>query len=75
MRADTLPAAGPVWLALYDVQGRLVRELILGTLSPGEHGVVWDGRDGHGTQVPAGVYLCRLTTTMGQTTHKIVVAH
>jgi hypothetical protein len=55
-----LPAAGTVRIAVYDVAGRLVRELVSGARPAGENGLSWDYRDGDGVRVPAGVYLARL---------------
>jgi len=31
-------------------------------LTPGEHSVVWDGRDDAGREVGTGIYVYRLTT-------------
>jgi flagellar hook assembly protein FlgD len=47
-------------LAVYSVDGRLVRELAGGRLAPGRHLGQWDGRDAHGIGVPSGVYFLRL---------------
>jgi len=50
-----------VRLGVYDVMGRLVRELVGGVRQgAGRYRVVWDGRDGDGREVSAGVYLLRL---------------
>ena len=58
-----LPAAGPVSLAVYDVAGRAVRQLLAGTHRPaGVQTVAWDGRDAAGTPVASGTYLLRLQT-------------
>jgi YVTN family beta-propeller protein len=55
---------GPVRLAVYDVRGRLVRDLLGATLQPaGVASVAWDLRDGNGRPVPAGVYFIRLLGT------------
>ncbi len=54
------PDLGPASLAVYDPSGRRVRSLAAGILAPGEHQVVWDGRDDAGRPAPAGVYLYRL---------------
>lgn len=51
---------GPAVLAVYDVQGRLVRRLAVGALTAGEHTVVWDGADDAGRRVGSGVYFARL---------------
>jgi len=49
-------AAGEVSLRVYDVTGRLVRELVRGELAPGRHMEVWDGRDGDGKVMRNGMY-------------------
>lgn len=51
-------------LEIADLSGRLVRVL---EGSPGV-GFAWDGRDGRGVLVPAGVYLHRVLTTQGEWT-------
>lgn len=56
-----LPVASPVRLSLFDLQGRLVRDLERTSLKEaGRHTVAWDGRDGDGARLRAGVYLLRL---------------
>jgi hypothetical protein len=55
-----LPEAGPARLSVFDVAGRLVRELVEADLSAGSHDVVWDGRDAAGRGVSSGSYLARL---------------
>jgi hypothetical protein len=49
-----------VALRVFDIDGRLVRVLLQGSVSAGEHAVPWDGTDERGRSVPAGVYYCRL---------------
>ncbi len=55
-----LPRDANVALGVYDVTGRLVRELASGWLSAGVHSLVWDLRSARGESVPAGVYFLRL---------------
>ncbi|MBK8231604.1 MAG: hypothetical protein IPK72_13695 [Candidatus Eisenbacteria bacterium] len=55
-----LAAAGPVALHIYDVRGRRVRTLVEGSLDPGWHEVIWDGRNGRGETSAAGIYFARL---------------
>jgi len=51
----------PVQLAIYDVQGQLVRQLLAQEiLSAGMHEVSWDGRDARGAQSPSGIYFGHL---------------
>ncbi len=49
-----------VQMYIYDVTGRLVRKLIDERRYPGEHSVVWDGRNDSGGEVSSGVYFVRL---------------
>jgi hypothetical protein len=48
-------------LAIFDVHGRLVRELYAGPLAPGVHEMSWDGREASGATVASGLYFYRLT--------------
>lgn len=57
-----LPAPSSVNLVVYDVSGRLVRELISNEAQgAGSHAVQWYGTDEAGRPVGSGVYLYRLT--------------
>lgn len=49
-----------VFLAIHDLHGRQLRQLVQGTLPAQEHTVSWDGRDDAGQRVPSGTYLLRL---------------
>ncbi len=50
-------------LRIYDLQGRLVRSLIdQQRHDGGAHEAQWNGRDGQGQSVAAGVYIYRLET-------------
>lgn len=55
-----LPGGDHVVLAIYDVGGREVARPWEGSLTPGTHGVTWDGCDRSGHPVPAGRYFARL---------------
>jgi len=68
-----LPEAGHVTLAVYDVNGRLVRNLAASRLEAGQHEVVWDGRDSNGREVASGVYMARLTAPQGVLTRRMVL--
>ena len=60
--AFELPAAARTRLQLFDVRGRLVRDLLDARLGPGRHEVVWDGRDAAGRVLGSGVYYARLSS-------------
>jgi|GEM_PF-2691768 len=62
-----LRESGPTKLQIFDVQGRLVRNIESGTITQGYKSNVWDGRDNGGRRVSAGFYVLRL-----QTTHKTI---
>ena len=47
-------------LRVFDARGQLVRTLVDDRLAAGSHRVAWDGRDGSGRVVSAGVYLYQL---------------
>jgi hypothetical protein len=73
MHVDIPNGAELVHLAVYNVRGQLVRQLIDSPLGRGRREVVWDGADGSGRQVPAGVYLVRLETGEVSRTQKVAV--
>jgi len=54
-----LPDSRAVSLEVFDLSGRRVRTLDLGTLEAGRHATTWDLRDGEGRSVGAGLYLVR----------------
>lgn len=59
-------SAGEVSVQVYDVSGRSVRTLFRGVRPAGRFEFVWDGRDGQGHPVSAGMYFVRLSAG-GQT--------
>ena len=56
----SLPAPGTVKLAVYDITGRKVRELLSAPLSAGKHTAAWNGADSAGRPAASGVYFSRL---------------
>jgi hypothetical protein len=56
-----LPEDAVVRLNVYDVSGRLIRDLVSSEMiSAGRHEVIWNGREGKGRVVSAGVYFYKL---------------
>lgn len=56
----SLPRAAEVRLAIFDLGGRRVRELVSNFEPAGTHAVAWDLRDQSGRSIPAGVCFARL---------------
>ncbi len=56
----SLPEAGPASLLIFDLQGRLIRQLQSGQLDAGDHQQQWNGDDQSGRALPAGVYFIQL---------------
>jgi flagellar hook assembly protein FlgD len=52
-------AAAPADIGLYDVQGRRLRTIDHGAYGAGYRTAVWDGSDGAGHKIAAGVYFIR----------------
>jgi hypothetical protein len=59
--AYQLSAEAEVTLRIYDLGGRLVREVLRERQGAGPHGGVWDGHDRHGRTAGAGIYVAALT--------------
>jgi hypothetical protein len=70
--AYNLPSAGSVTIGVYDVSGRLVRQVLDGASEAGLHAVQWDGTDASGKAVAAGVYFCRIDAGGETDTQSIV---
>ena len=65
-----LPAKARVSLAIYDVSGRRVAELLDGELPAGYHAAVWDGRD---AGAAPGVYFVRFAADRREITRRLVI--
>ncbi|MCX6288016.1 MAG: agmatine deiminase family protein [Bacteroidetes bacterium] len=57
-----LSGRGNVDLGIYDLNGRLIRNICSGLLVEGDHSFKWDGTDNAGNKTSAGIYLYRLIT-------------
>ena len=73
-----LSEASPVSVSIYDMTGKLVRELSLGHQSAGfynsrERAAYWDGKNTLGENVASGVYFYKLETPSFQQTRRLVI--
>jgi subtilisin family serine protease len=60
-------------MAIYDLQGRLVKTLVEGTVPAGKHSTLWDGRDGLNQPVASGTYVCRFRASSFQESRKLLL--
>lgn len=70
--AFDLPAARHVELALYGIEGRVLRRLVSANLPAGRHLAIWDGRDEHGHVVASGIYFVHLRAGEFSSTLRVV---
>ncbi|MGD9547224.1 MAG: FlgD immunoglobulin-like domain containing protein [Candidatus Krumholzibacteriia bacterium] len=71
--AFSLPESRFVTLAIYGVDGSLVRTLNSSTMAAGRHKVVWDGTDDGGATAASGTYFFRLSAGPDQVVRKMLL--
>lgn len=64
---------GRVKIAIYNVNGRKIRDLENTIQSIGEYTVRWDGRDFRDNYAPSGIYVFRLEASDKVETHKMIL--
>ena len=69
----SLAADGPVSLAVHDIAGRVVRQLLASSVRRGAYRVAWNGTDNHGRSVADGVYFLKFTACDHRQTEKLVL--
>ncbi len=65
--------SSPARLAIYDLNGRLVRDVVSGNFAAGYQSATWDGRDRAGRNVASGVYFVRATSAGESEQLKLIV--
>jgi len=73
LRFDVASAIGPVSLRIFDVSGRVVKEIDDSPRRSGRYELVWNGTDTRGARVASGVYFCRLVVGEVVDTRSIVL--
>lgn len=63
--------AGSVDITVYDMLGRVVKNLVNAEMNPGSYKTNWDGSDSKNMPVTSGVYIARLKTQTGIQTVKM----
>ena len=69
----SLEKAGNVDLAVYDVGGRLVANLLSGDMAAGDHFVTWNGTNRSGSPAAAGQYHYVMRTATGQVSRSMIL--
>ncbi|KAA3610959.1 MAG: VWA domain-containing protein [Calditrichaeota bacterium] len=62
-----------VYLQMYTITGKKIRDLLQQEIESGVHEVIWDGRDARGEVVSSGVYLYRLQVGSVSQTKKLML--
>lgn len=65
--------AGWARIAVYDLAGRLVRELMREAVTAGGHVITWDRRGARGTRVAPGIYLYTLQSHDARLTRRLII--
>ncbi|MCI0554831.1 MAG: T9SS type A sorting domain-containing protein [Anaerolineae bacterium] len=68
-----LPSTEKVKIAVYNVNGQLIRILFEGLQSAGRYVALWDGKNENGYQAASGIYLVRMEVGTFQTVKKMVL--
>ena len=68
-----IPEAQSVKIAIYDILGRKINELVNETLPAGTHTVTWNGTSETGQKVSSGIYFYVLVTQDQQLVRKMIL--
>lgn len=68
-----LSHSGQVSLAVYNIVGQEIKQLVNGNLPAGNHSVIWNGTTNSGESVSSGVYFYRLDAADKTQTKKMVL--
>lgn len=60
-------------IAIYDIQGRMVDNLVDGEVTKGTHRMFWNGSDTQGRRVSAGIYFVKMNAEEFEDTRKLVI--
>jgi hypothetical protein len=70
-----IATAGDATLAVYDVRGRLVRQLASGHMMSGRHSAQWNRAGEGGSPVASGIYFVRLQAAARESVRRVVLAN
>ena len=62
-----------VYIEVYNTRGQKIRTLVNENMSPGEHSIVWNGKDDHNNDVSSGVYFYKMTVDGDSSVRRMVL--
>ena len=68
-----LDVEGDYSITIFDLQGKLVKNLISNYGEEGSYSVIWNGTSNDDQKVASGVYICRLEKINGTINHKMLM--
>ncbi len=71
----SIPENTNVSLTIFDMQGRVVKNLVHGYKKSGKHSVIWDGKNEIGSTVSSGLYIYVLRTANKAISKKMLMIH
>lgn len=69
----TIGEAGLVEINIFDVNGRMTKQLLTESKTPGEYSVEWNGADSKGNDVAAGMYFYTLSLNGVKDSRKMIL--
>ena len=68
-----IPKAENISLAIYDISGRKINEIVNGNYTPGKYSVVWDSKDMYGKEVSSGLYIYQFISSEKNISKKLIL--
>jgi hypothetical protein len=68
----TVKKKGKVKVGVYDIAGKLIKNLVDKECAPSSYSVSWDGKNAKGENLPAGAYICKLESEDDKAARKII---
>lgn len=68
-----LPEHSDVKLSIFNLKGQVVYDIKLPGVQRGQHNYIWNAKDSAGKPLSSGVYLCRIESSAGVVTKKMVL--
>ncbi len=68
-----LPNGGPTRVAVFDLSGRMIKQLQYGFNVAGEHEIFWNTAGENGDYADAGIYVVRIQSNNLSTTQKMII--